>query len=172
MLSGEHRGSWARWATLQISTSNRSSRSRWRHGSTGRVVCLGDAAHAPSSLAGMGTSLAITGAYVLAGELAKLSPGEHPTRAFKAYGSTFRPFVEKTQKVPSFVPDIAHPQTAFKRWLVQTLIAGRSRAVSWALAIPWLARKFDEIDDEDFPLRHIIRPLTRLVPSKTERVGR
>ncbi|CAD6961062.1 unnamed protein product [Tilletia controversa] len=39
--------------------------------SKGRVVLLGDAAHCPSPMSGMGTSTAIVGAYVLANELAK-----------------------------------------------------------------------------------------------------
>ena len=38
--------------------------SKW---SNSRVVCLRDTAYSPTSLTGMGTSLAITGAYVLAG---------------------------------------------------------------------------------------------------------
>lgn len=40
---------------------------RWANG---RVALLGDAAYCPSPLSGMGTSLALVGAYVLAGELA------------------------------------------------------------------------------------------------------
>ncbi|KAL0046407.1 hypothetical protein WJX82_000049 [Trebouxia sp. C0006] len=39
--------------------------------SSSRVVCLGDAAHAPTPLTGMGTSLAIIGAYILAVRQAK-----------------------------------------------------------------------------------------------------
>ncbi len=39
--------------------------------SKGRVVLVGDAAYAPSLLAGQGSALAIIGAYVLAGELAR-----------------------------------------------------------------------------------------------------
>ena len=38
--------------------------------SRGRVVLLGDAAWCPTPLSGLGTSLALVGAYVLAGELA------------------------------------------------------------------------------------------------------
>ena len=40
---------------------------RW---SQGRVVLLGDAGYCPSPLSGLGTSLALVGAYILAGELA------------------------------------------------------------------------------------------------------
>ena len=63
--------------------------------SSGRVICLGDTAYAPTPLTGMGTSLAILGAYNLAGEISKLSVDQHPAAAFDAYEKTFRPFVEK-----------------------------------------------------------------------------
>jgi 2-polyprenyl-6-methoxyphenol hydroxylase-like FAD-dependent oxidoreductase len=43
---------------------------RW---SRGRVVLLGDAGYCPSPLTGLGTSLALVGAYILAGELAAAS---------------------------------------------------------------------------------------------------
>ena len=36
---------------------------------TGRTVLLGDAAHCASPLSGMGTGMAVVGAYILAGEL-------------------------------------------------------------------------------------------------------
>ena len=119
--------------------------SKW---SNSRVVCLGDAAYAPTPLTGMGTSLAITGAYVLAGELSKLDDGEHPSKALEAYESTFRPFVEETQKIPFFVPAIAHPETASKRWLFQAFVWALSKVV----AIPWLMNRFDQSNDDDFPL--------------------
>ncbi|MCJ1228195.1 hypothetical protein MMC12_004856 [Toensbergia leucococca] len=120
--------------------------SKW---SNSRVVCLGDAAYAPTSLTGMGTSLAITGAYVLAGEMSKLDDGEHPSKALEAYESTFRPFVEETQKIPIFVPAIAHPETAWKRWLFQASVWALSKVV----AIPWVANRLgDYSNDDDFPL--------------------
>ena len=120
--------------------------SKW---STSRVVCLGDTAYAPTPLTGMGTSLAITGAYVLAGELSKLDDGEHPSKALEAYESIFRPFVEETQKIPFFVPAIAHPETAWKRWLLQALVGAASKVV----ASPWLANRFDQSkSDDDFSL--------------------
>ena len=120
--------------------------SKW---SNARIVCLGDAAYAPTPLTGMGTSLAITGAYVLAGELSKLNDGEHPSKALEAYESTFRPFVEKTQKIPFFVPAIAHPATAWKRWLFQTFMSTLSKVV----ATPWLLKRFDRKNNvDDFPL--------------------
>jgi len=64
---------------------------RW---SKGRVALVGDSAFAPSFLSGQGTSLAIAGAYVLAGELAS---HEDPADAFASYERIARPFVEANQ---------------------------------------------------------------------------
>lgn len=121
--------------------------SKW---SNSRVVCLGDTAYAPSPITGMGTSLAIIGAYLLAGELSKLDEGEHPSKALEAYESTFRPFVEESQKIPFFFPAIAHPETAWKRWLFQTIMW----AISKFVAIPWVANRLgdDSNDDQSPPL--------------------
>ena len=122
--------------------------SKW---SNSRVVCIGDAAHAPTPLAGGGTSLAITGAYVLAGELSKLNDGEHPSKALEAYESAFRPFVEETQKILFFVPGIAHPETAGKRWLFHSFVW----ALSKVLAIPWVVNRFgDDKNVERFSMPH------------------
>eukprot|EP01117_Protostelium_nocturnum_P017725 TRINITY_DN726_c0_g1_i1.p1 TRINITY_DN726_c0_g1~~TRINITY_DN726_c0_g1_i1.p1 ORF type:complete len:425 (+),score=94.63 TRINITY_DN726_c0_g1_i1:135-1409(+) len=123
--------------------------------SNSRVVCLGDAAYAPTPLTGMGTSLAITGAYVLAGELSKLKDGENPTKALEAFENAFRPFVEDTQKIPSFVPAIAHPGTAWKRWLLYAFVSSLSKTAAIVTATPWLSKKLkvsDETKDDDFPL--------------------
>ncbi|KAI4240556.1 MAG: hypothetical protein L6R40_005044 [Gallowayella cf. fulva] len=120
--------------------------SKW---STGRVVCLGDAAFAPSPLTGSGTSMAITSAYLLAGELTKLDHGDSPTKALDAYESTFRPFVEKSQEVPSWVPDIAHPENAWKRSVFSICIRGLSQLAK----ISWLMRRLPHHHgEEDFPL--------------------
>ena len=96
----------------------------------------------------MGTSLAITGAYVLACELTKLRDGERPLKALEAYESTFRPFVEEIQKLPFFVPAIAHPKTAWKRWLFQTFLW----VVSKVVAIPWVIKRLSDDDKDEFPL--------------------
>ncbi|KAI9667770.1 MAG: hypothetical protein M1821_000589 [Bathelium mastoideum] len=118
---------------------------RW---SNSRVVCLGDAAYTSSPLTGNGTSLAIVGAYVLAGELSKLDDGESPSRALEAYESKFRPFVEESQKIPPFVPAIAHPRTAWKRWLLQTFVQALSKIVT----TPWIASRLSGKSHDDFSL--------------------
>ena len=118
-----------------------------------RVVCLGDTAFAPTPLTGMGTSLALVGGYMLAGELAKLQAGEHPRTALEAYERAFRPFVEQTQRIPSIVPGIAHPDKAWNRWLLQTAISILARAAT----LPWFVRlvggdRTTEQNDDGFQL--------------------
>jgi len=65
---------------------------RW---SKGRVVLLGDAAHCASPLSGMGTGMAVTGAYILAHELAD-HRDDHAT-AFANYEARQRPFSNAAQ---------------------------------------------------------------------------
>ncbi|MFB9628256.1 FAD-dependent monooxygenase [Nonomuraea helvata] len=60
------------------------------HWSKGRVVLVGDAAYCASPASGQGTSLALVGAYVLAGELAKGGGAA-------GYEREMRPFVEANQ---------------------------------------------------------------------------
>ncbi|GAA1782567.1 FAD-dependent monooxygenase [Streptomonospora arabica] len=62
--------------------------------SSGRVALVGDAAYAPSFLTGQGSSLALVGAYMLAGSLA--AHRDH-TAAFAAYERDTRGFVELNQ---------------------------------------------------------------------------
>jgi len=83
----------------------------------------------------MSASLAILRAYVLAGELSKVNDSEHSSNAFEACESTFRPFVEETQKIPFFVPAIGHPETVWKRRLVgPVLCAGPLKVRGNAIA--------------------------------------
>jgi 2-polyprenyl-6-methoxyphenol hydroxylase-like FAD-dependent oxidoreductase len=63
--------------------------------SSGRVALVGDAAACPSLLAGEGTGLAMTEAYVLAGELHR-ARGDH-ARAFAAYQARLHEFVTAKQ---------------------------------------------------------------------------
>nr|WP_296774366.1 FAD-dependent monooxygenase [Rhodococcus sp. (in: high G+C Gram-positive bacteria)] len=79
---------------------------RW---SSGRVALVGDAAWCATPLSGMGTTLSVTGAYVLAGELARST--DHRA-AFAGYERLMRPFASKVQDLPPGVPRLAHPKTA------------------------------------------------------------
>lgn len=64
---------------------------RW---STGRVGLVGDAAYCASTASGQGTSLALVGAYVLAGELVASA-----ATGLAAYEARMRPFVAANQKL-------------------------------------------------------------------------
>ncbi|WP_432035948.1 FAD-dependent monooxygenase [Streptomyces cucumeris] len=61
----------------------------------GRVALLGDAGYCGSPMSGQGTSMALVGAYVLAGEL-KAAHGDHTT-AFAAYERELRTYVTAHQ---------------------------------------------------------------------------
>lgn len=72
-----------------------------------RATLVGDSCGCPSLLAGEGSSLAMAGAYILAGEL-KRARGEHAT-AFANYERFFHPVVSRKQRAAkrfagSFVP--------------------------------------------------------------------
>ncbi|KAJ1030844.1 hypothetical protein NDA18_002074 [Ustilago nuda] len=124
---------------LYFQTVSQIRLSKW---SKNRVICLGDTAYAPTPFTGMGTSLAINGAYLLAGHLSQLKEGEHPRRAFEEYEKEFKPFVQEIQNIPWFVPGIAHPQYAWTRWLFKRFIA----TMAWFVKIPYLAKKYGPKD--------------------------
>jgi len=88
---------------------------RWFNGRTGMI---GDAAYCPTPLTGMGTTLAIVGAYLLAGELSRHTKHQD---AFMAYEKRMRPFVENIQRLPPGVPWLAHPKTKFGVSVVNTV---------------------------------------------------
>lgn len=84
--------------------------------SRGRVTLVGDAGYCPGPAVGGSTSLAVVGAYVLAGELARAS-GDY-TQAFAAYESQLRESVRRSR--------------AFARAAAKTVVPG-SPAALWAV---------------------------------------
>ncbi|KAF2152742.1 2-polyprenyl-6-methoxyphenol hydroxylase-like oxidoreductase [Myriangium duriaei CBS 260.36] len=66
--------------------------------SKGRVVLLGDAGYCASPISGMGTTLALTGAYHLAGAI-KQNP-DNVAAAFAQYEEKMRLIVDRAQKLP------------------------------------------------------------------------
>jgi 2-polyprenyl-6-methoxyphenol hydroxylase-like FAD-dependent oxidoreductase len=84
--------------------------------SRGRVTLVGDAGYCPGPAVGGSTSLAVLGAYVLAGELARAG-GDH-VRAFAAYEQEMGEPVRRSR--------------AFARGAAKTIIPGSPAAV-WAL---------------------------------------
>ncbi len=81
---------------------------RMKRWSNNRVVLTGDAAWCATPIAGIGTTLAITGAYVLASELARTAS---VVTAFAAYEQIMRPMVEEAQGVPKIVPRLMNPHS-------------------------------------------------------------
>ncbi|MFJ9457887.1 FAD-dependent monooxygenase [Kitasatospora sp. NPDC101447] len=122
---------------------------RLDHYSRGRVVLLGDAGYSPSPLTGLGTSLALVGAYLLAGELAA-ADGDFRT-AFARYEELMRPYVARAQELPpgglsGYAPDSAlmiRLRAASMRWMSR-------RPLRNLLAAQFT--KADAIDLPDYPL--------------------
>ena len=80
----------------------------------GRFVMVGDAGYA-SGPTGTSTTLALAGAYILAGEI-----GKHEgdvAAGLKGYEKQMRPIINNLQKIASFVPGVFAPQTALGIWL-------------------------------------------------------
>lgn len=76
--------------------------------SKGRVALLGDAASCNATFGGAGTSLALIGAYILAGELARA----RDTRAALArYQLSMRPFVDAAPYIRPAMLRMANPRT-------------------------------------------------------------
>lgn len=80
-----------------------------------RVSLVGDACDCPSLLSGQGSTLAMTGAYILAGEL-KEANGDYST-AFARYESIFKPFMEDKQKMAQQFSKSFVPQSGFGIWI-------------------------------------------------------
>ncbi|KAJ4410677.1 hypothetical protein N0V82_009156 [Gnomoniopsis sp. IMI 355080] len=80
----------------------------------GRFVAVGDAGYAAGPTGG-GTSLALAGAYILAGELSAhkgdLAAG------LEAYERRMRPIIDEMQKIPPGVLSFMAPQTKWGIWL-------------------------------------------------------
>jgi len=88
--------------------------------SEGRVAIVGDAAYCATPIAGKGTDMAMSGAYILAGELFKADNYEE---AFLAYEQKMRPYVEKCQKLPPGIPGIVYPQTKLGVGVLNTVVS-------------------------------------------------
>jgi 2-polyprenyl-6-methoxyphenol hydroxylase-like FAD-dependent oxidoreductase len=100
---------------------------RW---SRGRIALIGDAAFCVSLLAGQGSALAMTAAYVLAGELAA-ADGDHAL-GFASYESRLRAFIAGKQRGAAGFASAFAPRTSWGL-LARNLIIN-------LFAVPGLAR--------------------------------
>jgi 2-polyprenyl-6-methoxyphenol hydroxylase-like FAD-dependent oxidoreductase len=115
--------------------------------SKGRSVLVGDAAACASLLAGEGTGLALTEAYVLAGELGA-ARGDY-TAAFRRYEERLRPFIEGKQRSAERFASSFAPKTSLGVWL-------RNQAVR-LMAIPGVAGiLMGRTLSDDFDLPHYL----------------
>jgi 2-polyprenyl-6-methoxyphenol hydroxylase-like FAD-dependent oxidoreductase len=113
----------------------------------GRFVLAGDAGYAAGPTGG-GTTLALAGAYYLAGELCKhngdLAAG------LKGYEEQMQPLITELQKIPPLVSTMLAPQTAWGIWLRNHIFA----LVAWTgiaeFAQSYLGAAF--ASTESFPL--------------------
>jgi 2-polyprenyl-6-methoxyphenol hydroxylase-like FAD-dependent oxidoreductase len=115
--------------------------------SRGRIGLVGDAAFCVSLAAGQGSALAMTAAYVLAGELAR-ADGRHD-EAFAAYEKRLRAYIESKQRGAERFSTALAPRT-------RTGLFVRNQVIR-AAAIPGLARLtfgadiIDRLDLPDYP---------------------
>ncbi|QES06652.1 FAD-dependent oxidoreductase [Streptomyces venezuelae] len=132
---------------------------RW---SKGRVVLLGDAAHCASPASGQGTGLALTGAYVLAGELARAG-GDH-TVAFARYEAHMRPGVERNQKLAEgFVKEM----TVGAKWKIKL----RMLMVRTLPKTPWKNLIAKKIRDEIQAAANAVPLVDYAAPTTTGTTG-
>ena len=104
--------------------------------SMGRVVLVGDSAYCASPVAGVGASMALIGAYVLAGELAIY--GDDVKGALVSYDKVLRPLADEAQKLPKGSLQSWLPLSA---WGIKSLHAKEwVRNASRALGLPAWAR--------------------------------
>ncbi len=85
----------------------------------GRTALVGDAAYCASPLSGMGTGMAVVGAYVLAGELTEAA-GDYGV-AFARYEELMRDFVTRCQGIADGGTDWFVPRTRFRLWMSQQM---------------------------------------------------
>lgn len=100
--------------------------------SKGRVTLVGDACDCPSLLSGQGSTLAMVGAYILAGEL-KEANGNYKT-AFAKYQSIFKPFIDNKQKIAQNFSKSLVPKSRFGIWM--------RNVFTRLMVLPFLSRLF------------------------------
>lgn len=116
--------------------------------SKGRFVLVGDAGYAPGFTGG-GTSLALAGAYLLAGEV-----GKHKgdvAAGLRGYEERMRPIIVDLQKVPPLVPTVMAPQTAWGIWLRNNIFAFIAWSGILEFAQKYLAGAFASADKHKLP---------------------
>jgi 2-polyprenyl-6-methoxyphenol hydroxylase-like FAD-dependent oxidoreductase len=118
--------------------------------SNGRVVLVGDAGYSPSPASGQGTSLALVGAYVLAGEL-KAATGDHRA-AYARYEEEMKNFVEQNLNLGQKMAKEMVPKSRRQIWF-------RTQMLRVLPYLPW----------KGLVTRGILRPLQQAANAITLR---
>ncbi|EXJ54534.1 hypothetical protein A1O7_09874 [Cladophialophora yegresii CBS 114405] len=116
--------------------------------SKGRFVLVGDAGYAAGPTGG-GTTLALAGGYVLAGEICK-SKGDIAA-GLKGYEQTMRPIITDLQKIPPLIPAVLAPQTVWGIWLRNNIFRVIARSGVMEFAHRWFGSAFAEGDKYRLP---------------------
>ncbi|GAB5339642.1 FAD-dependent monooxygenase [Pseudomonas sp. ICMP 460] len=122
---------------------------RWHHN---RVVLTGDSAWCVTPLSGIGTTLAIVGGYVLAGELSKTD--DLPS-ALASYERVMRPFVREGQGVPKILPRMLWPHSRIGLKLLRELIRIAGKPILRKIFSSLLLRNSEKIDIPIYALKSI-----------------
>jgi 2-polyprenyl-6-methoxyphenol hydroxylase-like FAD-dependent oxidoreductase len=111
-----------------------------------RVTLVGDAASCPSLLSGQGSTMAMVGAYVLAGEL-KAAAGDY-NAAFRKYENIMMPLIETKQKLAQSFAGTLIPKSRFGIWIRNTF----GNVMFSSLVAKWFVKKYmtDKIDLKDY----------------------
>ncbi|GAA4551340.1 FAD-dependent monooxygenase [Amycolatopsis samaneae] len=120
--------------------------------SKGRIGLLGDAAFCASPISGQGTSLAIVGAYILAGELAA-AEGDHAA-GLRAYEHRMRAWVDLTQRFGRSNLKLMQPMTKAGIWLRNQLMRVLPLLPGKLLMSGNLRKVFNGIELPDY--RHLL----------------
>jgi 2-polyprenyl-6-methoxyphenol hydroxylase-like FAD-dependent oxidoreductase len=120
--------------------------------SEGRVAFVGDAAWG-SGPTGMGTTLALVGAYVLAGELERtLHEDRSHSDAFEAYEARLRDYVDHAQSLPPGGARMMHPSSRLGVGVLNTVFRlAASRPLSALLQSRFLPDRKEEPTLADYP---------------------
>lgn len=113
---------------------------RWRKG---RVLLTGDAAWCVTPLGGLGATLAITGGYVLANEIAR---GHTLEDAAAAYEAAMRPMVDSVQGIPKLGPRLMNPHSRLGIHLLHAALKLASQPSVQNLAVPLMTPSIQEPD--------------------------
>lgn len=116
--------------------------------SKGRFVLVGDAGYAPGPT-GTGTSLALAGAYVLAGEIQEHDGNVRA--ALEAYEARMRPLINELQRVPPFMSSFLAPSTEWGIWVRNMAFAFISRSKIMEFAQRFFASAFAHTDTYALP---------------------